>query len=184
MFSADQYELLDFGGGRRLERFGSLVLDRPAPVAEDLPCGRSQLWSQAHGRYERQTRQRGDWQPGSLAGHSWPICCGRWQMELRCTDSAAIGVYPEQAENWDWIAQQTQGAGRPLKVLNLFAYTGGSTLAAALAGAQVVHVDAVPSVVQWARRNAELSGSAAAPIRWIVEDARKFVAREVRRGAV
>lgn len=112
----------------------------------------------------------------------WQIAHGPLQFELRPTPFGHLGVFPEQAANWDWIGARIRRAKGPLRVLNLFAYTGGSTLAAAAAGAEVVHVDAAKNVVAWARRNAELSNLADAPIRWITEDARKFVRREINRG--
>jgi 23S rRNA (cytosine1962-C5)-methyltransferase len=104
------------------------------------------------------------------------------QFELKPTESGQIGIFPEQAENWDWIDRQVRRADRELTLLNLFAYTGGSTLAAARAGARVVHIDAAKNVVRWARRNAQISGLEEAPIRWIAEDAQRFVERELRRG--
>jgi 23S rRNA (cytosine1962-C5)-methyltransferase len=113
---------------------------------------------------------------------TWTICHDELQFQLKPTPFGNVGVYPEQAENWDWIRSQVKRSERRLKVLNLFAYTGGATLAAAAAGAEVVHVDAAANVVAWARRNAEASGLEDAPIRWIVEDAVKFCRREVRRG--
>jgi 23S rRNA (cytosine1962-C5)-methyltransferase len=113
----------------------------------------------------------------------WQIRHGELIFALKATESGAVGVFPEQAENWDWIDTQVRRASRPPKVLNLFAYTGGSTLSAAVAGAKVVHVDAARSAVGWARQNARLTGLEHAPIRWIVDDARKFVERELRRGS-
>ncbi len=183
MFSSDQYELLDIGDGRRLERFGQYILDRPAPAALGAVCQRAALWKQANARFDRHTAASGVWTRRSHMPTSWQIRHGSMVFELKCTDSGAIGVYPEQAMNWDWLARRVGCASSRLKVLNLFAYSGGSTLAAAAAGAEVVHVDAARSVVNWARRNAELAGLKTAPIRWIVEDARRFAEREVRRGA-
>ena len=128
------------------------------------------------------TRRRGNGRDRRELPERWTIAHGPLQFELKRTDFGHLGLFPEQAENWDWIAERVAAAGRPLKVLNLFAYTGGSTLAAAAAGAEVVHVDAAKNIVAWARRNAELSGLADAPIRWIAEDAMKFVKRELKRG--
>jgi 23S rRNA (cytosine1962-C5)-methyltransferase len=182
MFRADQYDLLDFGQGRKLERFGSVVVDRPAPAATDVAVGNSALWTAADARFTRRVLTRGGWVLRQSVPEEWCVHHGACTLQLKPTYSGAIGIFPEQAENWDWIAQQVRGAGRAVKVLNLFAYTGGSTLAAAGAGASVVHVDAARPVVSWARRNAELSHLRDAPIRWIVEDARKFVDRELRRG--
>jgi 23S rRNA (cytosine1962-C5)-methyltransferase len=183
MFRADQYELLDFGQGRKLERFGPLVLDRPAPAVSDAAVRDLGLWGSADARFTRHDAAHGDWTlRGRLPAH-WHLHHGSTVLELQRTHSGAVGVFPEQAENWDWIDRQVRRSGGVLKVLNLFAYTGASTLAAAAAGAEVVHVDAARSVVNWARRNAARSHLADAPVRWIVDDARKFVERELRRGS-
>ncbi|MCO6459151.1 MAG: class I SAM-dependent methyltransferase [Pirellulaceae bacterium] len=186
MFTPDQYELLDFGQGRKLERWGGYLLDRPAPAA-DAPCGRGEdVWRRADAVFGRQPGREGDWTAGgALPGH-WLVRHAGLRLELRPTPLGQVGVFPEQAANWDWIQQQVeqfvaQRAARP-ELLNLFAYTGASTLAAAVAGASVVHVDAARTAVAWARRNARHSGLDAAPIRWIVEDAVRFVRRELRRG--
>jgi 23S rRNA (cytosine1962-C5)-methyltransferase len=134
-------------------------------------------------RYERTSGDKGLWQTGDAAIPSpWTLSHDSCRLELKLTDFGHLGVFPEQAANWDWIAEWVRQANRPLKVLNLFAYTGGSTLAAAAAGAEVVHVDAARNTVAWARRNAEISGLADAPIRWIAEDATLFVRRELKRG--
>lgn len=181
MFDHDQYCLLDFGAGRKLERWGTWVLDRPAPAADAAPLCPPQ-WTAAAGRFERLPGARGVWRAPHPLPARWQIRHGGSVLELRPTRSGAVGVFPEQAPNWDWIIDQVRAAARPPRVLNLFASTGGSTLAAAAAGAAVVHVDAARTAVTWARRNASLSRLADAPIRWLVEDARKFVARELRRG--
>jgi 23S rRNA (cytosine1962-C5)-methyltransferase len=181
MFDHDQYCLLDFGAGRKLERWGALVLDRPAPAASAVPAHPSR-WAAADGRFERSPGVPGVWRAPQPLPTRWQIRHAASVLELRPTSSGAVGVFPEQASNWDWIAHQVRRAGQRLRVLNLFAYTGGSTLAAAAAGAEVVHVDAARTAVSWARHNANLSRLAAAPLRWLVEDARKFVARELRRG--
>ncbi len=192
MFDPNQYQLLDFGDGRRLERFGPLVLDRPCPAAESIRPAAPQLWSAADARFERLGAEQGRWTVRGDPPLQWTIALGRMTFDLKRTDFGHVGVFPEQAANWDWIAEQVRRrppAGAmyswstgPLKILNLFAYTGGSTLAAAAAGAAVTHVDAARIIVAWARHNAELSALAAAPIRWIAEDAVTFVAREIRRG--
>ncbi len=181
MFAPDQYQLLDFGEARKLERFGPHVIQRPCPAAETLPVARPELWLEPHAGYRRGSGSRGSWQPAGILPAAWTIRHDRWSLELRPTPFGHLGVFPEQAANWDWLSRTIRQAGRPLKLLNLFAYTGGSTLAAAAAGAEVVHVDAARNVLAWARRNAHLSGLDSAPIRWISEDARKFVAREIRR---
>lgn len=182
MFEPDDYELLDFGNGRKLERFGGIILDRPAPVAEGKTPARPDEWPRADAVFHRQSDNAGRWQWRSPPRESWTLAHDGMTFLLKPTDFGHVGLFPEQAENWEWMAGKTSRSTRPLKVLNLFAYTGGATLAAAAAGAEVVHVDAARNIVAWARRNARLSGLEEAPIRWIVEDAAKFVDREVRRG--
>lgn len=183
MFDPSQYELLDFGEGRKLERFGGCVIDRPSPAAEGAACALDKrVWSRADARFERIAHDEGEWQVARESQEPWFVEHGAWRLELKRTEFGHVGVFPEQAENWDWLERQTRAAGRPLKILNLFAYTGASTLAAAAAGASVVHVDAARNTVGWASRNARHSDLAEAPIRWIVEDAARFVRREVRRG--
>ena len=191
---ANDYQLLDFGDGRKLERFGDFVLDRPAPAAEGIERGKPELWHTANGRYERTSGERGIWLPEGALPESWIVRFGSFAFELKPTEFGHLGIFPEQADNWEWIAEQVRNADRPLKVLNLFAYTGGSTLAAATACSapgsagglvvvsEVVHVDAAKNTVAWARKNAEHSGLANATIRWICEDATKFVRRELKRG--
>jgi 23S rRNA (cytosine1962-C5)-methyltransferase len=205
MWDPAQYQLLDFGDGRRLERFGPLLLDRPCPAAEQVCRAAPQLWTTADARFDREESRewapsrsarpgnatervpyRGSWSLRGQPSDTWTITHDRLVFELKRTDFGHVGLFPEQAENWDWLRGQVERRsarlGRPPKVLNLFAYTGGSTLAAAAAGAEVTHVDAARNVVAWARRNAELSSLGAAPIRWIADDALKFVRRELRRG--
>lgn len=201
MFSQENYQLLSFGHGRKLESFGGCIVDRPCPAAEAENWGDSDLdWDEhaessslsaveADLRFEGRTG-KGTWH-GDQKADPWrcryELQDGKTiEFELAATPTGQVGLFPEQSANWDWIAKRC-GAhgkqhGRATKVLNLFAYTGGSTLAAAAMGAEVTHVDAAKSVVTWARRNAEHSGLAEAPIRWIVEDAQKFVARELKRG--
>lgn len=183
MFASEVYQLLDFGRGRRLERFGPWRLDRPCPAAGRLAVARPGLWASAEARFERTATNRGTWRLAAPVPQRWTIAHGPLRFELKRTPFGHVGLFPEQAANWDWLAGQIASAGRRLNVLNLFAYTGASTLAAAAAGAEVVHVDAAANVVAWARRNAELSGLAEAPIHWIVEDALKFAKRQWRRGA-
>ena len=193
MFAPDQYELIDFGGGRRLERFGPWLLDRPCPAAEGLARAQPDAWQQADARFDRTEGEESQWSLGQGLPEQWTIAHGPVVFELKRAPAGHLGVFPEQAANWDWIADQFRKRGQslsskgtvpfsPLKILNLFAYTGGSTLIAPAAGAEVVHVDAARNTVGWARRNAELSGLADRPIRWITEDATKFVKRELRRG--
>lgn len=182
MFTSDQYELLDFGEGRKLERFGPYVLDRPAAGTEVLSRqSEDGLWKQA-ARYVRTDADLGKWNYRFPLPSTWEITHGPTVFEVKPTQFGHVGVFPEQAENWDWIADQVERVEPPVKVLNLFAYTGGSTLAAAQKGAEVVHIDAAENTVTWARQNAALSGLADAPIRWIAEDAERFVRRELKRG--
>lgn len=183
MLEPAQYELLDFGNGRRLERFVGKVLDRPCPAAAGRPPADRQLWPTAAARYDRTQGEQGSWST-KIDTSDWILHWRQNRFQLKPTDFGHVGVFVEQAANWQWLSERvTAAAGTaPPRVLNLFAYTGGSSLAAAAAGAEVVHVEAAKNVVSWARRNAELSGLAAAPIRWIVEDARKFVQRELKRG--
>ena len=196
MFPQDQYQLLDFGDGRRLERFGEITLDRPCQAAE-VRQANPDAWHNSDARFDGRDEQQGQWTYRRELPERWTIAHGRLRFELKRTEFGHLGLFVEQAENWDWISSRVsplptnlrlvpgEGPGvraaRPLKILNLFAYTGGSTLAAAGA-AEVTHVDAAKNVVAWARRNAELSGLADAPIRWIAEDAAKFVKRELKRG--
>lgn len=186
MFAADQYSLLDFGDGRKLERFGKLVLDRPSPAADGSARQQPALWKQADFRFHRGSGQTGRWEGSGRLPETWPLVHPWFTLELKANDHGHVGVFPEQDANWQWIAEQVRAAqsegGEPPQILNLFAYTGASTLVAARAGAKVTHIDAAAGVVKWARRNAELSGLAETPIRWIAEDARKFVAREIKRG--
>ncbi len=184
MFDEKEYQMLDFGHGRRLERFGPFVLDRPCPGAEGAsiePSARGR-WKNADIFFESTGHQRGKWASEGKLPRAWLLRTKAFTLELKPTEFGQIGVFPEQSENWGWIHKTVSQASKPLKVLNLFGYTGGSTLAAASAGAEVVHVDSAKTSVARARRNAEVSSLAAAPIRWIVEDAGKFVRRELKRG--
>ncbi len=192
IWNPDQYSLLDFGGGRKLERFGNLVLDRPCPAA--LVCGRSLSskqtstdaeyidWDRADVRLDNE----GKLLAGRPPANGWQCRCGPMVFKLKLTPFGHVGLFPEQIANWQWLtahcAQYQQPAVRKFSALNLFAYTGGTTMCLAAAGARVVHVDASAPAVKWARANAAASGQTELPIRWIVEDARKFVSRELRRG--
>ena len=181
MFAPDQYELIDFGDQRKLERFGPYLLDRPCPAAKRPRLAGDKVWHRSSARFVRRG-QSGYWQVLGKLPPRWIMSHNEISFELRTTDFGHIGVFVEQAANWDWVAR-TLRKRTPCRVLNLFAYTGGSTLTAAAAGAEVVHVDSSKSVVGWAKRNAKQSGLGEAPIRWIVEDAAKFVEREIRRGS-
>ena len=182
MPALDQYELLDFGAGRRLERFGPFRVDRPCPAAESLAQATPEAWAEAGARFERTAGEPGQWSLSAGLPDRWNIACDQLHFEIKPTEFGQVGLFPEQAGNWQWIAAQVKASPTPVRVLNLFAYTGGSTLAAAAAGAEVTHVDAAKNIVAWARRNSALSQLTAAPIHWIVEDAAKFVRRELRRG--
>jgi 23S rRNA (cytosine1962-C5)-methyltransferase len=182
------YELLDFGGGRKLERFGAWTLDRPCPAAAGVKIAHAAAWRAVTARYDGDRAADGAWTPdvGKWPSHEMfveaPLQAVRaFRMALKPLPSGQVGVFPEQWASWRWLAERC-AAGPSMKVLNLFAYTGASTLAAAIGGAEVVHVDAARSVVERARENASLSGLADRPIRWIVEDALKFCRREAKRG--
>ena len=183
----DDYALLDAGDGRRLERFGVVVLDRPAPAAEGAPRRLPDAWGAAAARYERGVGGRaGRWVPEGAVPERWTVVIRGLPMELRPTPAGQVGLFPEHAAVAAWAADEAEAiataGGRPAAVLNLFAYTGLASLALARAGARVVHVDASRPAVAWARHNAALAGLADRPIRWLVEDAARFVARETRRG--
>jgi len=184
MPSPQTYQLLDFGDGRKLEQFGPLRLDRPCPGMQQVPRAEPVLWESADARFTGTSANAGEWESRRELPERWTIRYGLSAMELKRCESGHVGLFPEQAENWDWLERHVQSAGESIRVLNLFAYTGGSTLVCAAAGAEVTHVDAARNVVAWARRNAELSGLAEARIRWIAEDAGKFVRREARRGSI
>ena len=186
MRPADQwkdYELIDATQGNRLERWGSVVLVRPDPqVVWGLPRA-SSLWDKADAVYHRSTKGGGQWEIRQKLPQRWKIHAGDLTLVVSPTGFKHTGVFPEQAVNWAWYREKIKAAGRPIRVLNLFGYTGGATLACAAAGAAVCHVDASKGIVAWARENAQASGLEDRPIRWIVDDCAKFVAREIRRGS-
>lgn len=181
----DDYELIDSGDGRKLERFGSIVLARPAAQAVWRPLRPSDVWAAADASFAREAGMT--WTIRTTLPREWTIMIDGLVFRLRATDFGHLGIFPEQRHMWLWIRQQLaavrSAAGTPAPwVLNLFAYSGGATLAALHAGAAVCHVDASRGMVQWARENVELNGLTAAPIRWIVEDVHKYLRREHRRG--
>ncbi len=184
MWIADQwknYQVLDTSKGEKLERWGKYVLVRPDPqVLWDTPRSLPG-WKKPNARYHRSSRGGGQWEFLNLP-EQWSIHYRDLTFHLKPFRFKHTGLFPEQAVNWDWFSQKIREVGRPVKVLNLFAYTGGATLAAAAAGAAVTHVDASKGMVTWARENAKSSGLENAPIRWIVDDCMKFVEREIRRG--
>ena len=175
------YQVLDCSRGEKLERWGDYLLVRPDPqVIWDTPR-KHRGWKKMNGHYHRSTRGGGEWEFFDLP-EQWSIHYKELTFNLKPFSFKHTGLFPEQATNWDWFGNKIRTAGRPVKVLNLFAYTGGATLAAANAGASVTHVDASKGMVAWAKENARSSGLENAPIRWIVDDCVKFVEREIRRG--
>ena len=185
----DDYELLDSGDGRKLERFGKYVLARPCSQAMWRPCKSTAEWDRADASFDREDGNR--WHGRSNLPKEWQIETAGIRFKLGGTDFGHLGIFPEQRAQWVWIRQtirsaieqseQSNNRTTP-RVLNLFAYSGGSTMAAALGGAEACHLDASKGMVEWARENARLNGLADHPIRWIVDDAHKFMKREIRRG--
>ena len=183
MWKADQwqdYEVLDTSDGEKLERWGRYILVRPDPQVIWRTSRTDPRWRKYDARYIRSASGGGHWSEHSLP-ERWQIGYGPLTFNVKPMNFKHTGVFPEQAANWDYIMDMIRSAGRPVRVLNLFAYTGGATLAAAAAGASVCHVDAAKGMVAWAKENARSSGLADAPIRWIVDDCAKFVEREIRR---
>ena len=178
------YELLDTSDGDRLENWGGITLIRPDPQIIWKTDKNHPLWRKADARYLRSNSGGGHWEEHKKLPPVWQITYGDLKFNLKAMGFKHTGVFPEQAVNWDWMAQKIKAANRPVKVLNLFAYTGGATLACAAAGAEVCHVDASKGMVAWAKENAVISGLKEKPIRWIVDDCVKFVQREQRRGNV
>ncbi len=175
------YEVIDCSKGEKLERWGDYILVRPDPqVIWDTPR-REKGWHKMNAHYHRSKKGGGEWEFFDLP-QQWSIHYRNLTFQLKPFSFKHTGLFPEQAANWDWFSELIKKAGRPVKVLNLFAYTGGATIAAAAAGASVTHVDASKGMVTWAKENAASSGLADAPIRWIVDDCVKFVEREIRRG--
>ena len=175
------YEVIDTSEGEKLERWGEYILVRPDPqVIWDTPK-KNKGWKKHNGHYHRSSKGGGEWEFFDLP-NTWQIGYKNLRFNLQPFKFKHTGLFPEQAVNWDWFGDKIRKAGRPVKVLNLFAYTGGATLAAAEAGASVTHVDASKGMVTWAKENAELSDLSDAPIRWLVDDCVKFVEREIRRG--
>ena len=175
------YQVLDTSRGEKLERWGDYILVRPDPqVIWDTPRN-NKNWKKKNGHYHRSSKGGGEWEFFDLP-EQWSIQYRNLTFQLKPFSFKHTGLFPEQAVNWDWFSEKIRTAKRPVKVLNLFAYTGGATLAAASAGAQVTHVDASKGMVTWAKENAKSSGLSDAPIRWLVDDCVKFVEREIRRG--
>lgn len=189
MFLADKwkdYEVLDCGEGEKLERWGQVILRRPDPQAI-WPRRAPELWDRAEAWYHRSERGGGSWEFFKKLPERWQISYNELSFYVRPTGFKHTGLFPEQAANWDWmqsLIRKRTAEGRSVRVLNLFGYTGGATMACASAGASVCHVDAAKGMVQWARENRELCRVPEERTRWIVDDAKKFVLREARRGSL
>lgn len=178
------YELLDTGGGEKLERWGTFVLRRPDPQIIWPLEKETQAWLKADAHYHRSSSGGGNWEYRTEMPERWTITYDqKLSFYIKPTGFKHTGLFPEQAINWKWMIDKIQNAGRPIKVLNLFAYTGGASVACAYAGAEVCHVDASKGVVQWAKENLHLSGLGNRPVRFITDDVFKFVQREQRRGS-
>ncbi len=175
------YEVLDTGDGEKLERWGKYLLVRPDPQVIWDCEKKNPGWRKMNGHYHRSNAGGGEWEFFDLP-KEWQIHYKSLTFHLKPFSFKHTGLFPEQATNWDWFSKLIKEAGRPIKVLNLFAYTGGATLSAAAAGASVCHVDASKGMVNWAKENASSSGLSDKPIRWLVDDCVKFVEREIRRG--
>lgn len=176
------YELIDSSSGERLERWGDIILIRPDPQVIWSTDKKNSLWYNAHARYHRSSSGGGHWEIYKNHPDVWRIRYNELAFQIKPMGFKHTGVFPEQATNWVFLHNKIKGASRQLKVLNLFAYTGGATLACASAGAKVCHVDASKGMVQWAKENAAVSGLSDKPVRWLVDDCLKFVQREIRRG--
>lgn len=178
------YELIDSGNGHKLERYGKYILKRPEPEAVWKPSLPEKTWRDIHAFFRPAPEENGGhWESVRPVDERWMMTYKGLKFWTQLSGSRHLGVFPEQAGQWDWINEQVQQAGRPIKVLNLFGYTGLATLAAAAAGASVTHVDASRKVMTWGRENQALSNLADRPVRWILDDALKFIQREARRGS-
>ncbi len=188
MFLSDKwkdYELLDTSNGEKLERWGKIVLRRPDPqIVWDVENAKADpIWKAADAHYIRSNTGGGHWETNKKIPESWTISYRNLRFGIKMMGFKHTGLFPEQATNWDWFSDIIKNSGRDdVNVLNLFAYTGGATMAASAAGASVCHVDASKGMVAWAKENAVLSGLDKRPIRYIVDDVKKFVEREIRRG--
>jgi 23S rRNA (cytosine1962-C5)-methyltransferase len=174
------YKIIDCTDGEKLEKWGKYTLIRPDPQIIWRTPKEDPLWKKSDGHYLRSHEGGGHWEDSKLP-QMWKIKYNELTFALKPMGFKHTGLFPEQAVNWDWMTEKIISAKRPIKVLNLFAYTGGATLAASKAGASVTHVDAAKGMVQWAKENAALSGLSDNPIRYIVDDCKKFVSREIRR---
>lgn len=176
------YEVIDTSTGEKLERWGNYFLVRPDPQVIWNTDKINSLWKKNNGHYHRSEKGGGEWEFKNLP-NEWSITYQDLTFHLKPFRFKHTGLFPEQATNWDWFSSIIKKANRPIKVLNLFAYTGGATLAAAKAGASVTHVDASKGMVSWAKENANSSGIDPSSVRWLVDDCIKFVEREIRRGS-
>ena len=176
------YELIDCSDGERLERWGDIILIRPDPQIIWSTGKKNPLWRKAHARYHRSNKGGGSWEMYKKVPDSWSINFKNLVFNIKPMGFKHTGVFPEQAVNWEWMQNKIKEENRPLKILNLFGYTGCATLACMEAGASVCHVDASKGMVTWAKENAVTSKLADKPVRWLVDDCVKFVQREVRRG--
>jgi len=180
--SWQEYRVLDCGGGEKLERWGRYTLRRPDPQAI-WPRGEHPLWEKADAVYERSASGGGAWHFNKTMPEQWFLPWGNLRFVVRPTGFKHTGLFPEQAANWQWMMDQAAQCKTPLRVLNLFGYTGGATVALTAAGAHVTHVDAAKGMVERAKLNCKLSGIGEKNVRWIVEDCKKFIEREIRRGS-
>lgn len=178
-----EYELIDMGNGEKLEKWGDIVLRRPDPQVIWPIEQEWSLWKNPHGHYHRSNRGGGSWEHKKRYPEEWIINYKKLKFKIKPTGFKHTGLFPEQAANWDWMMEKIEKEDRPIKVLNLFAYTGGASVACAAAGAaEVCHVDAAKGMVNWAKENIRVSGLADRKVRFIVDDVVKFVEREIRRG--
>jgi len=175
------YELIDSGNGEKLERYGKYILRRPDPQALWNKNLSENEWKDSADAFFFRESERKGWRKDKEMQNEWQIAFGDLKFNIKPTAFKHTGVFPEQEPNWRFIQEKIKQAGRPVKVLNLFGYTGGATLAGLSAGAEVTHIDGSKAAITWAKENAELSGLSTKPVRWIIDDARKFVMREIKR---
>ncbi len=178
----NDYELIDASDGERLERWKDIILIRPDPQVMWHGERKNPLWRNAHAKYHRSSSGGGHWETLKKVPNVWSVDFKDLTFRLKPMDFKHTGLFPEQAVNWELMGNAIKNANRPIKVLNLFAYTGGATIACLKAGASVTHVDASKGMVSWAKENAVASGVSDRPVRWLVDDCLKFIAREIRRG--
>ena len=177
-----EYEILDMANGEKLERWGNIILIRPDPQIIWKNKSKPELWKNAHAHYHRSKTGGGSWEYLKKIPESWQISYKNLTFNLKPMGFKHTGLFPEQAANWDFMIDKIKNAGRPIKVLNLFAYTGGASVACSYAGASVCHVDSSKGMTSWAKENVTSSGLSENPVRFIIDDVVKFVQREIRRG--